>query len=89
MKYLLTISLLGLLLAAGCGHKKDRTENAASLDDLNRAVTVVSMREKTFPPSTDELAKFLALSGKSMPVPPPGKKLTFDSATELFILVDQ
>jgi hypothetical protein len=85
----LTICLLGLLLTVGCGHKSDRAEKAASLNDLNRALAVVAMRGGTSPPSTNELAEFLARTGKSMPVPPPGKKLMFDSTTRLYILADQ
>jgi len=87
MKYLLTIGLLNLVLATGCSHQKSAAGNTTSLDELNRAVAVVAMRDGKFPPSTNELERFLALSGKSMPVPPPGKKLAFDSDTRRFVLV--
>jgi hypothetical protein len=76
-------------LASGCGQKKTVAENAASLDDLNRALTVVTMRSGSFPPATNELAAFLAINGKTMPVPPPGKKLVIDSSRRQFVLVDQ
>ena len=77
-------------LATGCGRKNNTgLESAASLDDLNRALSVVAMHAGTFPPPTNELAKFLALSGKTMPVPPPGKKLVIDPDRRQFVLVDQ
>lgn len=89
MNYLSTICLLALMLTVGCGHRKAAAENAASLDDLNRALSVVVMHGGSFPPSTNELTKFLALSGKTMPVPPPGKKLVIDPGKRQFVLVDQ
>ena len=90
MKNLLLAGLLFLGLTTGCGHKTNTgLESAASLDDLNRALPVVAMHAGTFPPPTNELAKFLALSGNTMPVPPPGKKLVIDPVHRQFILVDQ
>jgi hypothetical protein len=86
---LLTLVLLAGLVT-GCGHKNQAgADNAASLDDLNRALSVVAMRCGYFPPPTNELAKLLALSGKTMPVPPPGKKLVIDPVQRQFVLVDQ
>lgn len=89
LKFLFLASLLILGLVAGCGHKKSAAENAASLEELNRALSVVAMQSGTFPPGTNELAKFLALSGKTLPETPPGKKLVLDSRTRQFVLVDQ
>lgn len=90
MKNLFLAGLLVLCFATGCGHKKNaEPENAASLEDLNRALSVVAMRSGFNPPPTNELAKFLALSGKTMPSPPPGKKLVMDPVKRQFILVDQ
>jgi len=76
-------------LALGCGPKKTGAKDAASLDELNRALTVVTMRSGSFPPSTNELVSFLAISGKTMPVAPPGKRLVMDPGQRQFILVDQ
>jgi len=82
------------LLMAGCS-KKTAPENlpvqaeAASLDDLNRALPVVVMLKHSFPPSTNDLAAFLKQSGKTMPVPPPGKKIVLDPAAKLFVIVNQ
>ncbi len=90
MKHLCLTGLLALGLATGCGHKKKSSpESAATVEDLNRALVVVVMHTGSFPPPTNELAKFLALSGKTMPVPPPGQKLVIDPAKRLFVLVDQ
>jgi len=89
MRHLFLTCLVVLGLASGCGQKKTGAENAASLDDLNRALAVVTMRSGSFPPSTNELAAFLAISGKAMLVPPPGKRLVIDPSKSQFVLVDQ
>lgn len=72
---ILTVLLI-LIFAAGCGRKPAASGNAATLDELNRAVVAVSMRGGAFPPSTNDVAAFLALTGKTMPVVPPGKRLS-------------
>jgi hypothetical protein len=89
MKYILLAGVLALGLITGCGQKKAATEKTASLEELNRALTVVAMRAGYSPPPTNALAKFLALTGKTMPVPPPGKKLVIDPAKRQFVLVDE
>jgi hypothetical protein len=89
MKQLFPICLVVLGLASGCGQKKTGAENPATLDELNRALTVVTMRSGTFPPSTNELAAFLAISGKTMPAPPLGKKWVIDPGKREFVLVDE
>ena len=89
MRHLFLTCLVVLGLASGCGQKKTEAQNAASLDELNRALAVVTMRSGSFPPSTNELAAFLAISGKTMPVAPPGKRLVIDPSKRQFVLVDQ
>ena len=89
MKHLFLTCLVVLGLVSGCSQKKTGIENAASLDELNRALTVVTMRKGSFPPSTNELAAFLAVSGKTMPAPPPGKRLVIDPDKRQFVLLDQ
>jgi hypothetical protein len=81
--------LLALGLVAGCGQKKTGAENAASLDELNRALAVVAMRSGSLPSSTNEVAAFLALSGKTLPAPPAGKRLVIDPSKRQFVLIDQ
>lgn len=90
MKHIFLTCLLLIGLTSGCGKKTTATaQNPASLDELNRAFAVVSMHGGSAASSTNELARFLALGGKTMPVPPPGKKLAFDPAKQQFVLVDQ
>ena len=81
--------LLVLLLTVGCGRKAQTPGSPATLDELNRAVVVVSMRGGTFPPSTNDLAAFLALTGKRLTVAPPGKHLVFDPGTRGYVFRDQ
>jgi hypothetical protein len=89
MRPIFLIFLLALGLVAGCGQKKTGAENAASLDELNRALAVVTMRSGSLPSSTNEVAAFLALSGKTLPVPPAGKRLVIDPSKRQFVLIDQ
>jgi hypothetical protein len=89
MRHFFLTFLVALGLAAGCGLNKSGAENAASLEELNRAFAVVAMRGGSFPPSTNELAKILAASGKTMPAVPPGKRLVIDPRKRQFVLVDQ
>jgi hypothetical protein len=89
MRVFTIVCLFLALIAAGCGKKAPAQVEAASLDDLNRALSVVAMQSRSFPPSTNELAAFLKLSGKSMPVPQPGKKLVLDPGKRLFVLENQ
>jgi len=88
MRHLFLAVCLVLGFATGCGQKKAAAGNAASLEELNRALSVVAMRSGYSPPPTNELAKFLALSGKTMPVPPPGKKLVLDPVQLRFVWAD-
>ena len=89
MKPLLLAALLVLGLTAGCRRSNTEQANAVSLDELNQALALVEMRNGYNPPPTNELATFLALSGKTMPIPPPGKKLVIDPVQRRFVLVDQ
>jgi hypothetical protein len=81
-------SILTIVLLTGCGEKTAAVGNPASVDELNRALAVLSMRGGQMPPSTNDLAKFLALSGKTLPVPPPGKRLMFDSNKGQFVIAN-
>ena len=87
---LLSFTVVVLLaLACGCHDKKAR-EDTASLDELNRAMESVMMRNgNRFPPDTNEVARFMTLWGKSMPVPPDGKKLVLDPGKRKYVLADQ
>jgi len=89
MNFSMVILLAVFVTATGCGHKNRPAESAASLDDLNRVLPVVAMHSGYSPPPTNEVAKFLALSGKTMPVPPLGKRLELDPTKHQFVFVDQ
>ena len=89
MRCLFLIFLVVLGLASGFGQKKPGAKRAKSWDDLNRVPAAVTMRSGSFPPSTNDLAAFLAIGGKTMPVAPPGKKLVLDPDRRQFIVVDQ
>jgi hypothetical protein len=89
MKFTLMIWVVLSFAVTGCGHKSGAAENVASLEDLNRALPVVTMHTRVYPPSTNEMAKFLAVSGKKMPVPPTGKKLEIDPTSHQYVFVDQ
>jgi len=89
MRYLSAAVWLVLGLTLGCGHKTAVADHQASLEDLNRALTVVAMHSGYAPPPTNEVVKFLALTGKSMPMPPPGKKLVLDPVQRQFVWADQ
>jgi len=89
MKLLFLTGLVVFGLTSGCGLKNAGAEPAASLDELNRALTVLTMHSGAFPPATNELAAFLKMSGKSMPQPPPGKRLVLDPNTHQFVLLEQ
>lgn len=86
---LLSLIFLGLALAlSGCGKKSGVSENQATLADLNRVVSSVAMQNGG-KVDTNQVASLLAAQGKSFPVPPAGKKLSLNPATQQFEFVDQ
>jgi len=85
---LLTICAVGLL-AAGCGRKNSAHANEATLDELNRDLSAMTMRGGGHLPGTNEFNQFLAATGKSFPTPPPGKKIVLDPDTKKFVIQDQ
>lgn len=78
-----------LLLGAGCGKKNTTSLEPASLADLNRALAVVRMSAGQRMPTTNDVAGFLAKTGKSFPVPPPGQKLVLNPQTMQFEFAPQ
>lgn len=89
MKSVFCVAAVALLLVAGCGSKQADVGTAASLEELNRALSLAAMQGGGFPPSTNEIAKVLALSGKTMPVPPAGRKLVLDPVKRQFVLIEK
>ncbi len=47
------------------------------------------MAKGKFPEKMDDLAELLALQGKRLPTPPPGKKFLIDSTNRIVILTRQ
>jgi hypothetical protein len=84
--------LLGLIFALavfGCGKTGERNSTEATLDELNRALSVMSMGQGRPPTDVNDLTNFPSLRGKVLPKPPPGKKLVFDAARRSVVFADQ
>lgn len=84
--------LLVLLLAvamSGCGKKATVNSGEATLDELNQVLSVMSMGTSHPPTSVNQLTNFPTLRGKTLPQPPPGKKLTIDPATRSVVFISQ
>ena len=85
--------LVALVMVAltGCS-KKDRaaTGKEATVPELNRALTTWGMMNSGPASKTVyDLTNSLALKGKRLPTPPPGKKLEIDAAKRQVVIVDQ
>ncbi len=78
-----------LLIFPGCGKKNAAPPTPASMEELNRALAVVMMHDGQQLPSTNELAAFLAQTGKAFPAAPPDKKIILDPTARAFEVVDQ
>jgi len=81
--------VLSGVLVTGCGKKSHTASDTASLEELNRALSAVSMAGGRLPGSIQELTNFPTLKGRQLPAPPPGKKLVIDPTTRQAIFVDQ
>jgi hypothetical protein len=77
------------LLASGCNRQSSRAGDEATLPELNRAMSAWTMANGAAPKDVSQLTNFLALQGKSLPKPPPGKKLAIDPASRQVIFTDQ
>jgi hypothetical protein len=87
-KNLLLALVVGLALW-GCGKKGAQNSGEANLDELNRALSVMSMGGARRPADVNDLTNFPTLRGKTLPKPPPGKKLAIDPARQQVVFVDQ
>ena len=86
-KNILLLALISLSLAA-CG-KKSSPETEATLPELDRALQSVAMAKGKLPEKVEELSEFIALQGKRLPAPPPGKRYVIDSTNRRVVLVAQ
>ena len=89
MKYTSCLWVLTGLLLAGCGSKNSAKANEATLDELNRDLSVMVMHAGGRLPNTNEFNQFLAATGKNIPTPPPGKKIVLDRQAGKFVVQDQ
>ena len=83
--------LLGLVVAVafcGCGKQGAQNSREATLDELNRALSVMSMGAGRPPANVHDLTNFPSLRGKTLPKPPAGKKLVLDPVSKRVIFAD-
>jgi hypothetical protein len=87
-KYWLLV-LVVAVVACGCGKQAGGNSGEATLDDLNRALSVMSMGGARRPVEVSDLTNFPSLRGKALPKPPAGKKLAIDRAQQQVVFVDE
>lgn len=75
------------LVLTGCG-KGDTAKNEVTLDELNRAVSVMFMAPAGAPKNFSDLTNFPAFQGRPLPTPPAGKKFAIDSVTRQIVVAD-
>ena len=83
--------LLGLVVTVafcGCGKQAGGNSGEATLDELNRALSVMSMGAGRPPANVHDLTNFPSLRGKTLPKPPAGKKLVLDPVSKSVIFAD-
>lgn len=79
---------IGLLMLAGCG--KDATaKNEISIEEMNRAMGMMSMSAAGAPRTVDGLTNFPAFKGRPFPAPPAGKMFTIDPVSHQIVIVDK
>jgi hypothetical protein len=88
LKNLLLVLVIAVA-ACGCGKQAGTHSGEATLDELNRALAVMSMGGGRPPASVNELTNFPSLRGKTLPKPPAGKKLAIDPAQHQVVFVDE
>lgn len=86
-KNILLFALISFSLAA-CGEKTS-SEIEATLPELDRALQSVAMAKGKLPEKVEELSEFMALQGKRLPTPPPGKQYVIDTTNRRVVLVSQ
>jgi hypothetical protein len=83
------VLLVVAVAACGCGKQAGGNSGEATLDDLNRALAVMSMGGGRHPADVNDLTNFPSLRGKTLPKPPAGKKLAIDPSQQQVVFVDQ
>ena len=80
--------LMAGLAVCGCGKKSAQNSGTATMFELNQALSIMSMGGKP-PASVSDLTNFPTLQGKSLPVPPKGKKLLIDRSKNQVVMADE
>jgi len=89
MRNQLFLSPLLVILLAGCGGGASVGGKEATLAEMNRAVSTVSMVNGGRPPqSVDAITNLLSGQGLRLPTPPAGKKLSIDARGQV-VFADQ
>ena len=89
MRNQLFLSPLLVILLAGCGGGASVGGREATLAEMNRAVSTVSMVNGGRPPqSVDAITNLLSEQGLRLPTPPAGKKLSIDARGQV-VFADQ
>jgi len=84
----LFVFVLALALC-GCGKKRAQQSGVATIDDLNQALSIMTMGGSHPLVNVYDLTNFPTLRGKTLPQAPAGKKLVIDQAKHLLVLVDE
>jgi hypothetical protein len=85
---LLAVALV-VLLMTGCNRQSSRSGPEATLPELNQALSVWRMANGAIPTNVCQLTNFLASEGKSLPKPPPGKRLVIDPISGQLVFMNQ
>jgi hypothetical protein len=85
---LLAVALV-VLLVPGCDRQSTRAGAEATLPELNRALAVWTMAHGATPKDVSQLTNFPVLQDKSLPKPPPGKKLAIDQSSHQVVFIDE
>ena len=80
--------LVVAVVACGCGKQAGGNSGEATLDELNRALSVMSMGGRP-PTHLNDLTNFPTLRGKTLPKPPAGKTLVLDAVGKRVVFADQ
>ncbi len=80
----------GALLLAGCGKASaPKVIGEVTVEDMNKAINMMSLLPGGDPKTVDELTNFPALKGRPFPTPPAGKKFSIDPAKHQVVIVNQ
>jgi hypothetical protein len=81
---------LSVLVLTGCGKGSESgSTDVVTLDELNRALSVMAMSPQGAPKNVSDLTNFPSIKGRPLPTPPAGKKFVVDPATRQVVAVDQ